>query len=267
MRIKPLSFTILALLLLSACELTPNQPFTPQLVVHSLLRTGACRAKARVNRSYRLGEKYDSIFPHAQVKITTPHGEWQLTYAGADSYITAESVPVLSGDTLFLTATHPEFDTVRGKTIVPQPYEILFPRPDDTVSVRDSMVWTRSKTARGYYLSFRQIEDQDTFYLNALIPNDSFGITYDSLYVRIPKMYFLLFLAPPPESAPKPCTLWVWALDTNYYNWVLGSSGFTAKDLSLLWGGLGVFGSAVERSVPILVQGDTTTPPEQSKIR
>ncbi|MEO0049830.1 MAG: DUF4249 family protein [candidate division WOR-3 bacterium] len=247
----------LAFFLFSACELTPDQPFAPQLVVHSLLRSGSHPVHARVNRSYKLNEKYDSIFPLARLKIISQYGEWQFAYAGADSYVTPEPVPVAGGDTWFLVASHPEFDTVRGKTVVPQPYEILFPRSGDTVTVNDSMVWTRSRDAKGYFLSLRQIEDIDTLYLDAIIPNDSFDITYDSLLVRIPKMFFLFFVAPPPDSPPKPCTLWVWALDTNYYTWVLGATGIGGRDSMRLTGGLGVFGSAVERSLPIFVRGDT----------
>lgn len=260
MPVKLFLLIFLAFFLFSACELTPDQPFAPQLVVHSLLRSGSHPVHARVNRSYKLNEKYDSIFPDARLKITSQNGEWQFDYAGADSYITSEPVPVASGDTWLLVASHPELDTVRGKTVVPQPYEILFPRAGDTVTVNDSMVWTRSRDAKGYFLSFRQIEDIDTFYLDAFIPNDSFDITYDSLLVRIPQMFFLYFVAPPPDSPPKPCTLWVWSLDTNYYDWVLGATGFTGADSMHLTGGLGVFGSAVERFLPLFVRGDTVSP-------
>jgi hypothetical protein len=259
MRNKAGLLFIVALLFLAACELTPEQPFTPKLVVHCLLRAGENPARVRVNRSYRLGEKYDSIFPLARVSISSGRGEWRLTYAGADSYISTGPVPVQTGDSWLLLATHPELDTVRARTIIPQPYEILFPRPGDTVSVRDSMVWTRSQTAKGYYLSLRRVRDLDTSYLDALIPNDSFDITYDPLLVRIPAMFFLLLVAPLPDSPPRPCTLWVWALDTNYYDWVLGASGFRGKDSSQILRGFGVFGSAVERWVPVFVRGDTTT--------
>ncbi len=257
MQVKLLRLAHFALFLFSACELTPDQPFAPQLVVHSLLRTGENRARARVNRSYKLSEKYDSLFPDARLKITSHIGEWQFVYDGGDSYITPEPVPVENRDTWFLVVSHPDFDTVTGRTIVPQPYEIIFPRAGDTISVNDSMVWTRSQDAKGYYLSFRQVQDIDTFYLDAIIPNDSFDITYDSLLVRIPKMFFLFLVAPPPDSPPKPCTLWVWALDTNYYDWVLGATGLTGKDSMHLSGGLGVFGSAVENFLPIFVRGDT----------
>lgn len=257
MRAKLLPLALCALFLFCACELTPDQPFAPQLVIHSLLRTGENPARARVNRSYKLNEKYDSIFPHARLKIISQLGEWQFAYAGGDSYLTPEPVPVASGDTWLFIATHPDLDTVRGKTVVPQPYEIIFPRAGDTVSASDSMVWTRSRDAKGYFLSFRQIEDIDTFYFDALIPNDSFDITYDSLLVRIPSMFFLYIVAPPLDSPPKPCTLWVWSLDTNYYDWVLGATGLTGKESMHLTGGLGVFGSAVERCLLLFVRGDT----------
>lgn len=245
---------------LVTCELAPEQPLTPELVVHARLQTGHRIVRARVNRSYRLEESYNPEFTGAQVRIFSGEDTMDLEYVAGDSYQTRSSVPVAEGDTWFLEVAKFGFDTVRGRTIVPAGFEIVFPGFGDTVSVRDSMVWTRSRGSKGYYLSFREIADQDTFYIDALIPNDSFDASYDSLFVRITNMLFLLFVAPPPDSPPVLCTLRVWALDTGYYDWVFGAAGINPRKPSRLSGGFGVFGSVVERLVPVWVLPDTGAP-------
>lgn len=248
----------LVIVFTSKCELTPQQPFTPQMVVHCLLRAGENRLEARVNQLYQLEEVYDSIFPGAEIRVVGPGGVAELEYGGADRYRTFWPIRVREQDTWFLQVAKIGFDTVRAKTLVPGGFEILFPRPGDTVSSRDSMVWIRSRYSKGYYLSFRQVYAGDTFYIQALIPNDSFGPKYDSLFVRIPNMLFLLSVAPPPDSPPKACTLRVWALDTNYYDWVLSSRRMVGRNQSSrLTGGVGVFGSVVERELPLWVRADT----------
>ncbi len=240
-----------------ACELTPEQPFTPQLVVHARLQSGNGVVRVLVNRSYRLEESYNPEFTGAQVRIFSREDTMDFEYVAGDSYQTRGPVPVAEQDTWFLEVAKPGFDTVRGRTILPAGFEIVFPRAGDTVTVRDSMVWSRSRGSKGYYLSFRQIAAQDTFYIDALIPNDSFDVSYDSLFVRIPDMLFLMLVAPPPDSPPALCTLRVWALDTNYYDWVSGAAGMNPLKPGRLSGGLGVFGSAVERLVPVWVLPDT----------
>jgi hypothetical protein len=244
-------------LLLVACELTPEQPFTPQLVVHCLLPAGENRARARVNRSYKLEEEYQPVFTGAELRIAGPGQAVDFEYVAGDSYRTRTPVRIGLQDTWFLQVTKTGFDTVRAKTVVPAGFDILFPVAGETVSTRDSMVWTRSRASKGYYLSFRQIQAGDTFYIDALIPNDSFDITYDSLRVRIPSMVFLMLVAPPPDSPPKPCTLRVWALDSNYYDYVLGAVRMGGGAANPIRGGLGVFGSAVERMVPVWVRADS----------
>jgi hypothetical protein len=245
------------LYLFIGCELTPKQPFQPQLVVHCLLHTNENQVQARVNRSYKLEEDYQPIFPGVELQIAGPDGVVDFQYVAGDSYRTVQPVQINEQDTWFLQAVKLGFDTVQAKTVIAGGFEILSPLPGDTVSPRDSMVWTRSRGSKGYYLSFRRIDLQDTFYLDALIPNDSFDLSYDSLRVRIPNMLFLILVAPPPESAPKLCTLRVWALDTNYYDWVRGAAGGGSVRLNHLNGGLGVFGSAVERTVPVWVRADS----------
>ncbi len=254
------TITILLAALITGCELTPEQPFTPQLVVHARLQSDNDVVRVLVNRSYRLEESYNPEFTGAMVRIFHREDTMDFEYVAGDSYQTRGPVRVAEQDTWFLEVAKSGFDTVRGRTIVPAGFEIVFPRAGDTVTVRDSMVWSRSRGSKGYYLSFRKIGEQDTFYIDALIPNDSFDVSYDSLFVRVPNMLFLILVAPPPDSPPALCTLRVWALDTGYYDWVFGRARMNPFKPSRLSGGLGVFGSAVERLVPVWVLPDTGAP-------
>ncbi|MGQ9678389.1 MAG: DUF4249 family protein [bacterium] len=254
-------------ILLSAtinCEHPPGEKFEPQLVLHCLLQIGSLPRRAKVNRSYGIQEQFDSVFPGASVQIWSKNGNWNLSHCGSDLYQTAESVVVNEGDTFNITVAHPEFDTVTGRTVVPGGFTICLPRPGDTVGINDSMVWTRSPNSLGYLMSFRRIVSQDTFYIDLLVPNDSFSPNYDSALVKLPRMFFLYLVTPPPDSPPKLCTLNLWALDTNYYIWSaaggLVAGGQTVRDSGRLQGGLGVFGSAVERFVPVFVRADTLSP-------
>ncbi len=259
---------VLLLFIDSSCKKTPEENFAPKLVLHCLLHPGESYVRAKVNRSYRIDEPFDHNFPDAKIKIFSGKGEWGFKNIAGDSYITLSPLLVQEGDTWYIQVMSEEFDPVFGKTVVPGDFNIQYPQPNDTVSMNDSMVWTRSGNCKGYFLSFRHIESLDTFYWDLVYPNDSFSANYDSARVHIPRMFFLLLVTPPRDSPPKPCTLRVWALDTNYYHWV-GANGFVAggqlvSDTSYLIGGLGVFGSAVERSVPVFVRSDTTASPVKS---
>ncbi|MCL6465721.1 MAG: DUF4249 family protein [candidate division WOR-3 bacterium] len=258
-------------LLFLACETPPGEKFEPRMCIHCLLHNGIAPVRAKVNRSYKVNEPYNPIFLNASARVWSRNGAWQLFYVNEDLYQTQEAVFVNEGDTFYIAVTHPDFDTVTGRTVVPGGFEINFPRPGDTVSINDSMVWTRSQHCRGYYMAFHRIEFGDTFYIDLLVPNDSFAPNYDSTRVKVARMFFLYLVAPPPDSPPKPCTLHLWALDTNYFNWVaaggLVAGGQSVPESTHLWGGLGVFGSAVERAVPVFVRSDTAYLPPRCKPR
>lgn len=261
---QPLVLFLLPLILFLAtgCEVKSAPALKPRLVVHSLLHAGTHYLRAKVNRSYPIEERIDTLFSDAAIAIWSDTDIWHLQYLAGDSYTTRTPVPIQEGKTYFIRVSKTGFDTVWGKTVVPGGFEILFPRPGDTVAASDSMVWTRSQDARGYFISIPTTADQDTFYWDIFIPNDSFGPNYHPLLVRIPNMFFLFPLIPPPDSPPRPCTLRVWALDTSYFLWGarngLVAGGETVPDSNRLLGGLGVFGAATARLVPVFLTGDTT---------
>jgi hypothetical protein len=116
------------------------------------------------------------------------------------------------------------------------------------------MVWTRSRDCAGYYMSIQDIERRDTSYYSLAIPNDTTGNNFDSLVFRFPQMVFLY------HTKPGLHELRVYALDTNYFNWVSAGGfglGGGAAETTYVSGGLGVFGSAVAESLEVYVKTDT----------
>ena len=242
-------------LLFSACELTPSERFTPRLVVHGLVRARGAEVQANINRSYTIDEPFDTVFADASGLIWRGGDTWPLVHLVRDVYTTLGLNPRPGpGDEFGLRVARAGFDTVYGRTVVPDSFRILLPRDGDTVTMSDSMVWTRSRGCAGYYMSFRSIDQGDTFYYSLAIPNDTSGNNFDSLVFTFPQMVFLY------QFETGKHTLRVYALDTSYFDWVRARGfgpGAGPDTASRLTGGLGVFGSAVAESVEVYVRTDT----------
>lgn len=242
-------------LLFMACEKTQSELFKPQLVVHGLVLAGSASVQVNVNRSYAIDEPFDTMFPGVSGAVWRGGDTWPLANSMRDFYATSELNPrPASGDTFGIRIAKGGFDTVYGHTVVPDSIQILFPHDGDTVTMSDSMVWTRSRNCAGYYMSIQDIEGNDTSYYSLAIPNDTTGNNFDSLVFRFPQMVFLYHAKPGLQE------LRVHALDTNYFNWVsAGGVGFggATSETTQLSGGLGVFGSGVGESVKVYVKAET----------
>ena len=242
-------------LLLAACEVTPSEQFTPQLVVHGLVMAKGIGVMTNINRTYAIDDTFDPIFPGVSGMVWRGTDTWPLVRDVRDNYNTRQILPSPAyGDTFGIRVAKDGFDTVYGHTVVPDSFRIRFPRVGDTVTMSDSMVWTRSRNCAGYYMSFRSIDRGDTFYYSLAIPNDTTGNNFDSLVFRFPRMVFLY------QFEPGNHTLRVYALDTNYFDWVSAGGfgpGSGTPEITHLSGGLGVFGSGVGESVGVYVKTDT----------
>jgi len=243
-------------LLLAACEVIPSEQFTPQLVVHGLVRAGYGVIQTNINRTYAIDEPFDTMFIGVSGVVWRGTDTWPLVNSVRDVYATQDLSPGLApGDMFGIRVAKDGFDTVYGHTVVPDSFRILFPRDGDTVTMSDSMVWTRSRNCAGYYMSFRSIEQRDTFYYSLAIPNDTTGNNFDSLVFTFPQMVFLY------QFEPGQHRLRVYALDTNYFDWVRAGGfgpGAGTGETTHLSGGLGVFGSAVGESLEVYVTTGTT---------
>jgi hypothetical protein len=226
-------------------------------VAHCLLFEGNYGASVRVNRTFAIDEPFDTVFAGASPCLwRRPDTVWQLAYVSRDLYYLSMGEYVRPRDTWHLRVARDGLDTVLGSTVVPDTFSILYPHRGDTVTWRDSMVFSRSRNCAGYFMSFKNIEGRDTFYFDFTFANDTTGRNFDTLLFRIPQMVFLY------QFSPGLHYLRVVALDSNYFDWVrqggFGMGGGGNAEESRLAGGLGVFGSAVYREVSIYVRPDTT---------
>ena len=243
----------------AACEREPDAGFRPQLMVNAMLRVGAREIYVNVNRTYRIDEPFDMWFPDAEVIVWGGGRETlQAEYVRYDLYYRSPGGhPIDPHDTWHIRVTKEGFDTVYGRTVVPGEFEILYPGNRDTVMLTDSMSWTRSRGAMGYYMSLERWQANQHYYLDVTIPNDSFDPTYDSTRVRLEEMLFLY------GWSTNEVLLDLYAVDSNYYDWV-GAGGFGAAagsaSASHLEGGVGVFGSACVRQLHVYYRPDTTGP-------
>ncbi len=259
-----------ALLLLGSagCELNPGGGFVPQLNVHCLVFAYDGEVGAYINRTYAIDEVPSFDFPDAEAVIWLSGDSQHFEHRHNDHYSAALGRFTEPGDTLRLTVSHPEFDSVSGTTVVPDTFSIVSPTEDDTVDFgSDSLIWTRSQNCAGYYLSLERINEEDTFYVSVVIGNDTLpGVPYDSAFVRVP----LQFLR---DENPGPYTLRLCALDSNYTKWVgLGGGplGGGEEHSAGITGGVGVFGAAVVRSVTVVLPGpvgDAAQPPSRNRNR
>lgn len=253
------SFFCLGLLVSSGgCDRPSSETFVPVLNVHGLLLAGADTLSMYINRTYGINERFEPDFPSVSVEVWRGRDTWQLTHREGSYYSSSARLTIRSFDTFYFRASKAGFAPVTGHTFVPGAFHILWPRPGDSVSSRDSLVWTRSRHAKGYFLAFRQIVGRETLHVKLPVPNDSIpGLPYDTATARIP----LFFLSQQPEGH---FTVHLWACDTNYYDWVEGiARNRSGLDSTRINGGVGVFGSAYACSVRVYI----LNPPPYSNLK
>lgn len=240
-------------LVLAACERAPSDDFTPVLVVHGLISAQSCNEfrfnqKLEVSRTFATGEEPESL-PGAAVRMWRGADEWPYVWDGGWRYQLLGAMWLWPLDTVHLRVAKDGFDTVFGRTVLPDTFDIRRPGRGDTVRRRDTMAWTRARGAYGYYMPFRTTFQGQTFYFSLLIPNDSVpGVPWDSAVVRIP-MFFAGGHASFTEE-------WytVVAVDSNYYEWLRGERAEAG-----ITGGRGTFGSATFDSVSVIAAPESAS--------
>ncbi len=247
----------LVLALLVGCDQGPDGQFVPELAVHSQMRVGATAATVQVNRTYGLDEQFDSTFTDAEVWLLRTADSFRLPWVDRDRYSfdwTGTAPAVGPDETIRLRVTCAGFDTVRATTITPCDFAFLYPGDGDTVTLSDSIGWTRCPGSKGYYLSRRFDQQGEEVVFDFVIANDSLGDDYDSLKVNIPRLIFLY------GDTAVSQQLSVYAVDSNYFYWVSGGGGMMGgggTTINRVTGGVGVFGSAVRRDLQLYLRRDT----------
>ncbi|MEO0073574.1 MAG: hypothetical protein ABIK43_02780 [candidate division WOR-3 bacterium] len=260
-------FCSLALAITAAsCDRTAPSEFRAELNVQVMLRQGLhdrVEMPVFVNRTYSIFEEPQHSLAGAEVLIWSR--QWpdtlrfaEQTISGTTAYYctTMAMIPVTGGETCWLQVIHPDFDTVRARTIAPDTFRILYPATGDTVSDGDSLVFRRSRNAKGYLISYDYRLDGDTWRGWIAFPNESIpGLPYDTAVMRLP-MVWLRTVEP-----GRPYQLVVAALDSNYFEWAGGRAQNPRRDRQVLSagisGGVGVFGSICEQACTVYVRQDS----------
>ena len=243
-------------IVLAACDRPPGEDFKPVLNVHCLLISHGSSTNSWVevvvDRTYAIGETTRYVdLDSVEVLLWRNSYGWPVDFGLSDWFgrrRSAHTCAILPGDTFRLQVSALGFDTVFGRTVVPDSFSVVTPRDSDTVRVSDSIVWTRSPSCKGYFLAYADYN---------LIPENpwfEFKVPNDSLAGRLPMFFFTgqynrLFM------------LYVMALDSNYFDWARGTVEKMRPELrqqeSRLVGGVGVFGSAYACSLRVYVVPDS----------
>jgi hypothetical protein len=245
-------------LLAVSCEVSPSERYKPVLNVHCMLVCGDTYPEVWVNRTYAIDETESERLEDVAVWLWRAGDTWDFQAGEYHSqYRGKDRVRVTPGDTFGLMVTHPEFDTVRGRTVMPDTFSILAPRSGDTVRLNDSIVLTRSRSCRGYFMAARYFLGRDTIWFYRALPNESLpALGYDSLLVRLPTALFT-------GEQEGPYTFRVAALDSSYFDWVSNGIASPSEQYTTLsagiTGGVGVFGAAAICSVRFYLKKDSSS--------
>jgi len=243
-------------LLLAACEKPAGETFKPVLNVHCLLIShGAStygRVEVEVDRTYAVSETAMQVdLDSVDVRLWRNSELRSYGFSGWHGYTTHESkreCRILPGDTFRLQVSALGFDTVFGRSVVPDSFSVLAPRDCAFVHVTDSIVWTRSPNCAGYFFSYAE------YYWMPENPWFEFKVPNDSLAGRLPMFFFT-------GQYYRRFMLYVMALDSNYFDWARGIAENMQPDQrqqeSRLTGGVGVFGSAYACSLQVVVLPDS----------
>jgi len=251
---KPVLLALVVLL--AACERPPGEDFKPVLNVHCLLVShGASthgRVEVDVDRTYAIGETTRYVDLDSVKVLLWRNHEWQPYgfdgWPAGGWYMSRRECTIQPGDTFRLRVSAFGFDTVFGRTVVPDSFTVVAPRDSDVVRVTDSIVWTRSPSCGGYFFSYAE------YWWMPGNPWFEFKVPNDSLAGRLPMFFFT-------GQYNKILMLYVMALDSNYYDWARGTAEKMQPEQprqeSRLTGGVGVFGSAYACSLRVVVLPDS----------
>jgi hypothetical protein len=254
------ALAVLLFIVTTSCEVSPSDRYEPMLNVHCLLLCGDTFPEAWVNRTYAIEESEVLELDDVDVQLWRGadtwgfYGDWGPEYAS--QYMCYDRIAAAPGDTFGFMVTHPDFDTVRGQTVMPDTFSILAPRAGDTVGLADSVVLTRSRSCRGYFMSARYFLGKDTIWFYRALPNESLpGLGFDSLRVHFPTAFLTGEFA-------GPYTFRVAALDSNYFEWVSNGIANPSEQYTTpaagITGGVGVFGAAAICSVRFYLEKDSS---------
>lgn len=230
---KHLSYLVMLILLFMACDTVTVSEYENQLNVYLHLNNYIGYTEAFVDRAYEIDESSEPYLDNAFVTISIGNRVDTLIFDELFEKYISYSINIRPGSTYYLTVSKEDFDTLFGETIVPGDFDFLN-QPDDTITLEDTITFSRSEGAIVYYCSFERAHRTDWLWLK---PD-----TLDSLIkIRVGD-----YIGSPPEGL---CEIRVTAFNRNYYEYYfepvdsLMQAGVT--------GGLGLCSSAWQEYITL----------------
>jgi hypothetical protein len=238
-KIHECSVLFIALVMLYiTCDVSSINEHEPQFNVYTVLINQSPYTEVFVDRTYdidELSEPYvDDAFVTLSINTTVDTMLFDTLFASG-RYI-KWNMTIQPGTTYYLEVSKQGFDTLFGETKVPDAFQFIN-QPDDTITLQDTVIFSRSNGAIVYYCLFRSYEHfgiKDEFWLK---PD-----TLDS-FVKIRVGDYIGSL---PEGL---CDITITAFDPNYYKY-----HFEPDDSLMqagVTGGLGLCGSSWREEITL----------------
>jgi hypothetical protein len=215
-----------------ACDAVSVNEIDTQFNVYTILSNRLFFNAVKVERTYGIDEIADLSVDDAFVTLSSENIIDTL-YSYEDWFYT--TMTLQPSKTYRLEVSKDDIDTLIGITTLPDAFEFIN-IPFDTITLEDTVVFTRSKGAVFYYCLFDRAGRRDALWLK---PD-----TLDSLIkIRVGD-----HIGRPPEGL---CEITVIAFDQNYYKFTfepddsLRQTGVT--------GGLGLCGSAWQEQLTLFL--------------
>ena len=223
----------LTILIFIACDAVTVSEYETQLNVYLHLNNYLGYTEAFVDRAYKIDEPSEPYLENAFVTISSGNRVDTLIFDELYEKYINWYMSIRPGSTYYLTVSKQDFDTLFGETTVPGNFDFLN-QPGDTITLEDTVVFTRSNGAIVYYCLFDRFSKRDALWLKP-----------DTLD-RLIKIRVGDHIGSPPEGF---CEITVIAYDRNFYEYYfepvdsLMQAGVT--------GGLGLCSSAWQEHIAL----------------
>jgi len=216
------------LLVCIACDYMNDEEFEPQLNIFGVLSNLYQRHEIIVDRTYAIDEPYGPVVDDAIVILLRDTLIDTLEFLYSSERYYTEPIMLDPLTTYDLTVEKEGFDTVYAATTIPGDFAIFFPLYNDTLTLRDTILFEQSVGAALYGLTFIR-----------------YGGGWGPSFLYEPDPLDSLVQIPVGEYVHEYCTgqfmIYIQAYDSNYYEYYFVGPDSVAQ--AGIAGGVGLFGS------------------------
>lgn len=237
-----LFWTLAIICVLVFCEKKSNFEFELQLNVVCILRNDELYPYAIINRAYGMDELAEYDLQDASVYISGPNIVDTLIYAFNSYFRSTKPIYIQAESTYHILVQAPGFEPVTGKTKIPGKFRIISPNWLDTMSITDTIKFTKSKGGAIYYV-FCDAEHIGGYAWWVYLP----GITSDTIMNVAISQFQEEYI-----SSSGFYLFTVFVHDSNYFNYEFHwGSDYPCYGIE---NGIGFFGSAWAESLKVYIE-------------